>query len=399
MNKIKFMIFILIMILVILIAGFIVVKDQILTKNKDIVYENKVEERQDGLIELDKNSIEEKNTYTIFTLNDLIQKSINNDPNNKAVYYIQNVYCLQTYENASYYTYGISKKDGNNTIEELYLKVNVDYMSGAYDVKNLNQEEYNEAKLGKINKVEKINIALNENNKYDTELLSTDKIIKRYVEDFIFKVKYVPEKAYETLDAEYKSKKFKNLEEFKIYCKEQSERFSNFSVKKCGKEINEGYSQYVATDSNEHYYRINAYPGISYKIVLDNYTIETVEDAEKYKKMSTEAKVTQCIYKYLKILKEKDYQCAYKYLDETFKKQNYDTLEKFEQYANNNLKKYNTVKINEISKIGNVYSCKVTLKDSDNNNSENTVEENQKLTIIILLKEGTDFVVSFSIIK
>ena len=201
------MIVILIMVLIILIAGLIVVRNQIIIKNKDndnTVYGNQTEERQDGLIELDKNSVEEKNIYTIFTLNDLIQKSLNNNLNVETKYYIQNVYCLQTYEKASYYTYGISIKEGNSTVEECYLKVNVDYNSEAYEVKSLTKEEYNEAKLGKVNKIEEINISLNNNNKYDTEFLSTDKMIKRYVEDFIFKVKYMPEKAYETLETEYK---------------------------------------------------------------------------------------------------------------------------------------------------------------------------------------------------
>lgn len=131
---------------------------------------------------------------------------------------------------------------------------------------------------------------------------------------------------------------------------------------------------------------------MEYKIILDNYTIETEKEINEYNGLTKEKKVEKCIYKYLKMIKDKDYQYAYTYLDPTFKMQNYETIEKFKQYIDNNLSDYNSVKINEISKVGNVYSCRVTIT-----NSKSSSNTDKKLTMIVLLQEGTDFVLSFSL--
>lgn len=227
MNKIKFMILVLIIILVMLVSTLVVIKSQINKVNinsSDNTIAEDDGERQDKLIELDKYSVQEENTYTIFALNDLIQKSFN--VNTK--YYIQDVYNLATYEKATYYTYGVSIKD--NTIEKCYKKINIDYKSDAYEIKTLTSEEYENARLGKINKIEEFSITPNENNKYDESFLSTGKVINRYIDDFKFKIKYMPEEAYNILDDEYRNKKYKNLDDFKTYIQTSGNRFDEFEI-------------------------------------------------------------------------------------------------------------------------------------------------------------------------
>lgn len=167
---------------------------------------------------------------------------------------------------------------------------------------------------------------------------------------------------------------------------------TNLKFHKCGKEVEEDFLRYVAIDTNNHYYQINAYSGMKYKIILDNYAIETEKEINEYNGLTKEEKVEKCIYKYLKMIKDKDYQYSYKYLDQTFRTQNFDTIEKFKQYIDVNLSNYDNAKINDISKVGNVYSCRVTII-----NSKSNTDENKKLTMIILLQQGTDFVLSFSI--
>ena len=92
------------------------------------------------------------------------------------------------------------------------------------------------------------------------------------------------------------------------------------------------------------------------------------------------------------MINEKDYKSAYSYLDNTFKSNNFGTIEKFKEYINTNLFNNNILKTRSIEKIGNVYSCKATIKSGI---SSAAVEKN--ITVIVLLKEGTDFVMSFSI--
>ena len=127
-----------------LVSTLVVIKSQINKVNinsSDNTIAEDDGERQDKLIELDKYSVQEENTYTIFALNDLIQKSFN--VNTK--YYIQDVYNLATYEKATYYTYGVSIKD--NTLEKCYKKINIDYKSDAYEIKTLTSEEYENRRI------------------------------------------------------------------------------------------------------------------------------------------------------------------------------------------------------------------------------------------------------------
>lgn len=227
MNKIKFMILVLIIILIMLVSTLIVIKSRISEVNinsSDNTIAEDDEKRQDKLIELAKYSVQEENTYTIFALNDLIQKSFN--VNTK--YYIQDVYSLATNEKATCYTYGVSIKD--NALEKCYRKINIDYKNEAYEIKTLTNEEYEKAKAGKINTLEDFSIVKNANNEYNEEFLSTGKVINRYIEDFKMKIKYMPEEAYNILDDEYKNKKYKSIDDFKVYIQTSGNRFDEFKI-------------------------------------------------------------------------------------------------------------------------------------------------------------------------
>ena len=83
-------------------------------------------------------------------------------------------------------------------------------------------------------------------------------------------------------------------------------------------------------------------------------------------------------------------------LDESFKQSNFDTLEKFEQYVKNNFFSYNlnSTVSSEISlrTEGEYYIYNTVLR-----NNSSSAAESKELTIIMQLKQGTDFVMSFSL--
>lgn len=422
MKKIKFIIIALIILLIILISIVVVLMNQ---ANKQDTYNNvDTELRQDKLIELEKNSVEEENTYIVFSLNDIIQNLfdyISNNSNktvynltslsyiqknnittdnvstiytsnkNKTTYYIQDVYSIQTYEEAIYYTYGVILKDGSNKVEDCYMKINIDFQNSTFSMEPLKIEEYNKAKNGEINQIESMNITLNESNQYNSQSFSTEKMTKRYIKDYIFKMKYMPEVAFKLLDEEYRNKKFSNLDEFKNYVQKNSDRFDNFVLKSYGKEIEGNMTQYVATDTNDYYYQIKASTGMKYSVILDNYTIETEEYVQKYNSASDSTKIATCINKFFKLIDSKEYKNAYSYLDDTFKQTNFNTVDKFETYAKQKFFNHNIVSIESAEKVGDVYSCKVQIKSGV---SLSAMSED--ITVIIMLKENTDFVMSFS---
>ena len=112
---------------------------------------------------------------------------------------------------------------------------------------------------------------------------------------------------------------------------------------------------------------------------------------EKYNSSSNENKVAMNVEKIESAINNRDYKFIYNKLDETFKNNNFKSLDEFAEYINKNFFDNNNLEYESISNEGNVYIY--TIKLTDVNNEENT----KTMTIIMKLKEGTDFVMSFSI--
>lgn len=423
-KKMKFIIIALVLLLIILIGVFILINK---ANNTNTSSKDDIEKRQDTVIKLAQNTVKEKNTYTIIYLNDIVQKLFDYIANNsintvynltslnyiqknnitannvstiytnskgKITYYIQDVYSIQTYEEISYYIYGRTLKNAENKVGDYYIKINVDLQNKTFSIEPLKVDEYNKAKNGEINQIKSTDIQINANNKYNVESFSTEKLTRRYINDFIFKMKYIPDVAFSTLDEKYRNKKFSNIDEFKSYIENNSERFNNFILKSYWKDIKNDSIEYEVEDINNYYYKIKASSGMDYTIILDDYTVESNEYVQKYNSSSDSTKIATCINKFFKLIDSKEYKSAYAYLDDTFKQKNFDTVGKFETYAKQNFFNNNTVTISSAEKVGDIYSCKVQIKSG-----VSVAAMSKDITVIIKLKENTDFVMSFSINK
>ena len=381
-------------------------------------------ENQNKIEEIAKRSTEETNIYTILEVEDIIKNvykyreennkqalynvtdasyKVNNNisVNNIEVlysdakeYYIQEVYNLKTDKEEIYYVYGLILKKENNDVADCYLKINKDLKNGTYSIEPLDLEEYKKAKNGEINQIDYIEIKQNNDNKYDYNIFSAKDISQKYITDYIFKLKYKTEEAFNLLDEEYKNKKFNSLDEFKEYIQNNMDRFDNFVLKQYGREENEKTVDYNVIDIDDYYYKITAYYGMKYKIILDNYTIETEEYVKKYNSATDNDKITTCINKFFKLIDSKEYKNAYSYLDDTFKQTNFNTVDRFETYAKQKFFNHNMVSIESAEQVGDIYSCKVKIKSG-----VSVSAMSKDITVIIMLKENTDFVMSFSIDK
>ena len=370
------------------------------------------------------NSVKENNIYTILAIDNVIQNVIDyaKENNKQALYnitetnyikrnnistdnvitiyeniekyYIQEMYAFETSTMSEYYTYGFILKENNDKPENYYFKVCKDSSNSTFSVSPLKIDEYNKAKEGKINKTENESIKSNLYNKYNYNLYSGKDVAEKYINDFIFKMKYIPDVAFGTLDEEYRNKKFSNIDEFKSYIKNNSERFDDFIIRSYGREATENITNYEVEDINNYYYKIKASSGMDYTIILDDYTVESNEYVQKYNSSSDSTKIATCINKFFKLIDSKEYKSAYAYLDDTFKQKNFDTVGKFETYAKQNFFNNNTVTISSAEKVGDIYSCKVQIKSG-----VSVAAMSKDITVIIKLKENTDFVMSFSINK
>lgn len=370
------------------------------------------------------NSVKENNIYTILAIDNVIQSVIdyakgndkqalynitetnyikrNNISTDNVIaiyeniekYYIQEMYVFETSTMSEYYTYGFILKENNDKPENYYFKVCKDSSNSTFSVSPLKIDEYNKAKEGEINKTENESIKSNSYNKYNYNLYSGKDVAEKYINDFIFKMKYIPDVAFGTLDEEYRNKKFSNIDEFKSYIKNNSERFDDFIIRSYGREATENITNYEVEDINNYYYKIKASSGMDYTIILDDYTVESNEYVQKYNSSSDSTKIATCINKFFKLIDSKEYKSAYAYLDDTFKQKNFDTVSKFETYAKQNFFNNNTVTISSAEKVGDIYSCKVQIKSG-----VSVAAMSKDITVIIKLKENTDFVMSFSINK
>ena len=264
---IKFLIVLLIAIIIVLtvILLNLDIKDN---KKKNIVTENEIiheETSQDEPIELPENTVKEDNDFVVFYINDAIQNYFDDISNNNAKkYYIQEVYTLQDYEKQIYYTYGIQLE--NSKLTDCYLKLII--QNELYSVESLDVETYAEAKNGNIKTLDNIEKKENEYNKYQYTNFSSKELADKYIKDYIFKLRYMPDLAYDLLENSYGGNNFSNIAEFKDYINKNITRFKNFTLSTCEVNIKEDSREYVVIDESNYYYKIIVHSAMDYKIVL-----------------------------------------------------------------------------------------------------------------------------------
>ena len=152
-------------------------------------------------------------------------------------------------------------------------------------------------------------------------------------------------------------------------------------------------AEYILVDNYGTSYTVRETSIMNYTIMLDNYTIKVDTYEEDYNKLSDENKVQSNVYIFLQMLNTKDYEHAYELLDNTFKNNNFDTLDKFEEYINQNFFNFNHNSTDvDITQEGEYYIYESTIR-----NNGGSAAESKKLTVIMQLLNSTDFVMSFSI--
>ena len=199
------------------------------------------------------------------------------------------------------------------------------------------------------------------------------------------------EHAYNTLDKEYKENRFENINSYIDYVERNKDYIQNSYIDKYQTISQDDYTQYVCVDTKGNYWIFNVKNIMDYSAILDTYTIDLADVTEKYNSASNENKVTMNAEKIRNAINSQDYNYVYNKLDETFKQNKYPNIESFEEYIKNTLFKYNQFNYKEASKEGEVYALTFTVEDIEKN-TDKQIEG----TIIMQLKEGTDFVMSFN---
>lgn len=262
-----------------------------------------------------------------------------------------------------------------------------------YSDEYIENKGYDETSIEKEFDIEGIEyIEENSNNKYTINNITDEIMARYYLYDYGNTVRRNIEKAYDLLDEEYKKEKYPSLEKYKEYIENSDKRYELLELKNYSVKEYENYIKFICKDQYGDTYIFEDSGIMNYTLKLDDYTIINDEDMEEYNNLENRKKVKENINTFFNMVNMQDYELAYRLLDEQFKKQNFETIEKFKEYINTKMYKHNKVEFDAYSNdMVPIYIYKVTIKDAENENSE---QYNYK--ILVKLLENNKFIMSFS---
>lgn len=278
-----------------------------------------------------------------------------------------------------YYVYGKLIIDNKIVDNNSNYTVIVNYTNGAYSVIN----EIDESKEYDGD------IVQDENNKFEYKNYSDEDFVKEEFMDYKYTLLNELDEAYLKLDNEYKAERFNNIQEFNNYIEEKRTQIEN-SIVVSYEYIDD--NQFIVQDDygNQYVFIENSF--MNYNVRLDNYTIITENYKNKYNKLDNESKAKTNVDMFIKMINSSDYRHAYNKLDETFRNNNFGSVENFESYIKENFFENNYLIVDKIEQKGEYYAVNTTLK-SDISSAADSMNKN----FIVKLNEGTDFVMSFEI--
>ena len=357
--------------------------------NKDEYYENEKKSASNALYYMLGEEYIKEFDITLENIEEKIIKKHYCDD-----FIIESTYVVDNSENVkSYYISG--KKLKQNSMEDFSMLIEIDSKNETFSIylkDYLEKHQMNNYKVGqKIeNEIKEIKNRTYNNTVHQN--IEESKEATYYYETYMKLIKYNEELLYNKLDNEYKEKRFKNVENFKSYISKNIESLKQRNIMSYNKQNHTSYVQYVVMDQVGDTIIFNITSPTEYTILLDTYTIDLPEFIEKYNNATNEEKVLLNIQKFFEAINSADYEYAYSKLDETYKANNFKTLADFEKYIKENFYEQNKASARNAEKQDDIYLYTITISDASGKN-EKTITK----TFVMQLKEGTDFVMSFSV--
>ena len=309
--------------------------------------------------------------------------------------YITNMYVNHRTDNMDVYVIeGKIKTNIADAGKNFQIILKLDILNKTFSIM---PSEYVEEEYGNIVEGQNLNIELtdsiekNNNNQYIYRTITEEDYMKDLFTELKNELLYDHEAAYNHLNEEYRNKKFATLEEFNNWLASREEEYKNMVLAQYQTVQEDGYTQYVLVDQNGKYYIFNETGVMDYTTMLDTYTVDLPEFIEKYNKSTSAEKAGMNMQKVVDALNNEDYNYIYSKLDDTYKTNNFGSVERFEEYIKNNLYTSVNVEYSNYNSSGDLHMYDVTFKDKNNENSEPITKK-----FIIKLLDGTDFILSFN---
>ena len=202
-----------------------------------------------------------------------------------------------------------------------------------------------------------------------------------------------PELAYNYLNEEYRSERFNgNVDLFKQYVQNNLTEIEGIQFKKYLINTYKEYREIVCQDQYKNLYIFKETNPMIFELELDDYTLDYKNEKylNEYNSSTDQYKVANNINKWIKMLNNRDYKAAYNVLDETFRER-FGGEEGFETYMRKAFPLHYEIEYGEFTKESGIYTQKITLTDITGESDSKIIK-----TILMDLREGTDFVMSFN---
>lgn len=295
---------------------------------------------------------------------------------------------------SSYYINGIFEYNVNSKQIEFRLLVNVDSNNSTFYIYPTTyvEEKYPSVESLSMYQNEIDSIPKNSYNTFSFINIEDATIIRDYLYNYKDKIVKDISASYDMIEEEYKNIKFPTLEEYEAYINKNKQELLSISFSKYLVNKKSEYTEYICIDTKGNYYIFRETAIMDYKILLDNYTINTEEFMEEYDGSSNEEKVALNIEKIVQAMNVRDYKYVYDKLDETFRNNNWGSEEAFEHYMRENFPLHYDVEYTTYSSEGSTYVQQINLTDITGK-TEGTIS----LNVIMQLKDNYEFVMSFSV--
>lgn len=264
--------------------------------------------------------------------------------------------------------------------------VRLDKENLAFSIEPVQVDNINEIQIT----TNEIPIEANNFNTFTYENLSEDELVTKYFADYKRQVIGNANAAFEMLDDEYREKKFADVTEFGTYISDrniQTAFLESYQINNYDE-----YTQYVCLDQYNNYYIFNVSNVMNYKVLLDIYTLDLPEFIERYNRANNGERAGLNLQRAFDAINNKDYEYVYNKLDDTFKENNFSTLNEFEEYITENFYNSNNVTYSNYKSSGGLHMYDATIVDAENEESSPITK-----TFIIKLLDGTDFTMSFNV--
>lgn len=342
---------------------------------------------------LDKNRITVNNIIEV--IDNVIGSDLSEEQMNdlKLNIWIDKMYCKESAVNIrTFFVYGNfsnnveQNKVAFQIIVEIDSKNNTFYIyPTSYVIQNYQDEKDLESYTTKLTEIPK-----NDYNTFTFVNVEDTTVINDYLSNFKSLLINDIDSSYELLDQDYKTAKFENIDAYKEYVNNNINYLLTITIDKYKKDVTENGTQYTCIDKNGNYYIFEETTVMKYKVLLDTYTVILPEFAEQYDSLENTKKVAMNIEKIIQALNLRDFKYIYNKLDDTFKANNFSTLEDFEKYMDENYPSIYNVEYTTYNQENETYMQTIILNDKNS-------DEQKENTIIMQLKDNYEFVMSFSV--